>query len=94
MISLFNQLHTTASSNFSSSSDHSRIQIQFQAILLNLDNDENTLESGKEYFISAGAEHGELVMVGQAKISTVLIPKVSSNSACSVHFVQAIYSGL
>ena len=35
-IIVFNQLHTTASSNFSSSSDHSRIQIQFQAILLNL----------------------------------------------------------
>ena len=68
--------HLYTASNNSSSKDESRIQIQFQAILLNLDDDQNSLKSGEEYYISAGAEFGELLLVCQAQISTVLIPNV------------------
>ena len=35
-IIIFNQLHTTAVNESFNTKDHSRIQIQFQAILLNL----------------------------------------------------------
>ena len=80
-IIIFNHLHVT--SNDSSATDQSRIQIQFQAILLNLDDDENSLRSGKDYYITAGVEYGELLMVRQAMISTatVLIPNVRFNSS-------------
>ena len=80
-IIIFENLHTA--SNDSSSTDHSRIQIQFQAILLNLDDDENSLKSGNDYYITAGVEYGELLMVRQAMISTatVLIPNVRFNSS-------------
>ena len=77
-IIIFEHLHTTGSDSYAA--DQTRIQIQFQAILLNLDDDENSLESGKDYFITAGVEYGELLMVGQAKITTVLVPNVRSKS--------------
>ena len=93
-IIIFEHLHTA--SNSSSSIDHSRIQIQFQAILLNLDDDENSLKSGKDYYITAGVEYGELLMVRQARISTVLIPTVRFNSSLfSVHRkITIFYLGL
>lgn len=85
-IIIFNHLHVT--SNDSSATDQSRIQIQFQAILLNLDDDENSLRSGKDYYITAGVEYGALNMVRQAKISTVFVQNVRFNS--SMFFVQRI----
>ncbi len=61
-----------------SASDHNMIQIQFQAILVDPKTTANNLKNGKDYYITAGVEYadGAYVWVGQAKVTTVMLPQV------------------
>jgi hypothetical protein len=72
-------LENVHTAGLESPDDHNKFQLQFQAILVNPKTTLNELKNAKDYYITAGVEYadGAYVWVGQAKITTVLIPQVA-----------------
>ena len=80
-VAVLENVHTD---NQPSSGDHNRLQLQFQALMINPEiadgtNASNALKDGQDYYITAGVEYGQgFVWTGMAKVTTALKDLVSS----------------
>ena len=75
-VAVLENVHTD---NQPSSGDQNRLQLQFQALMINPEiaddtNASNALKNGTDYYITAGVEYGQqgLIWTGMAKVTTVL----------------------